>query len=92
VFSAPEQGMSPTTASRHQMLDEDLQIVRVTLATILDDVRAFSDQAANAIQEAIERLDRAQCEFSGLCDSCTAEARLRARERLLQQQAEPVGS
>jgi ElaB/YqjD/DUF883 family membrane-anchored ribosome-binding protein len=84
--------MSPTTASRHQMLDEDLQIVRVTLATILDDVRAFSDQAADAIQEAIERLDRAQSEFSGLCDSCTTEAHLRARERLLQQQAEPVGS
>jgi len=78
--------MSPTTASHRQMLDEDLQIVRVTLATILDDVRAFSDQAADAIQEAIERLDRAQSEFSGLCDSCTAEASVRAREHLLQRQ------
>jgi hypothetical protein len=84
--------MSPTTASRRQMLDEDLQIVRVTLATILEDVRTFSDQAAVTIQEAIERLDRAQCEFSGLCDSGTAEARLRARERLRQRQAELVGS
>ena len=86
MFLASEQGMSPTTASRHQMLDEDLQIVRVTLATILDDVRTFSDQAADTIQEAIERLDRAQNEFSGLCDSCTAEAHLRARERRLQRQ------
>ena len=79
--------MSPTTASRRQMLDEDLQIVRVTLATIMEDVRAFSDQAAGTIQEAIERLDRAQSEFTGLCDACTAEANLRARERLLQRQA-----
>jgi hypothetical protein len=79
--------MSPTTASRHQMLDEDLQIVRVTLATILDDVRAFSDQAANAVQEAIERLDRAQNEFSGSCASCTAEANLGTRQGLPQSQA-----
>jgi hypothetical protein len=79
--------MSSTTASRRQMLDEDLQIVRVTLATILTDVRTFSDQAADTIQEAIERLDRAQSEFTGLCDSCTAEAKLHARERLLQRQA-----
>ncbi|HTZ19549.1 MAG TPA: hypothetical protein VMC06_01600 [Opitutaceae bacterium] len=79
--------MSSTTASRRQMLDEDLQIVRVTLATILTDVRTFSDQAADAIQEAIERLDRAQSEFTGLCDSCTAEANRPARERLLQRQA-----
>jgi hypothetical protein len=76
--------MSPTTASRRQMLDEDLQIVRVTLATILKDVRVFSEQAANTIQEAIERLDRAQSEFTGLCDSCTAEANPHAREGLLQ--------
>jgi ElaB/YqjD/DUF883 family membrane-anchored ribosome-binding protein len=78
--------MSPTTDSRRQMLDEDLQIVRVTLATILDDVRTFSDQAANAIQEAIERLDRAQSEFSGLGDSCTADASGPAREHLLPRQ------
>ena len=74
--------MSPTTASRRQMLDEDLQIVRVTLATILKDVRTFSDQAADTIKEAIERLDRAQNEFTGLCDSCTAEANPHAREHL----------
>ena len=79
--------MSPTTASHRQMLDEDLQIVRVTLATILTDVRTFSNQAADTIQEAIERLDRAQSEFTGLCDSCTAEAKLPAREHLLQRQA-----
>jgi len=78
--------MSPTTASHRQMLDEDLQIVRVTLATILEDVRAFSDQAADAIQEAIERLDRAQSEFSGLCDSCPADASVHAHEHLLPRQ------
>ena len=78
--------MSPTTASRRQMLDEDLQIVRVTLVTILKDVRAFSDQAANTIQEAIERLDRAQSEFTGLCDSGMTEGNLHAREHRLQRQ------
>jgi hypothetical protein len=47
-----------------QVLDEDLQIIRVTLATITDDVRRFSAGAADAIQEALEKLDQAQWEFS----------------------------
>ena len=49
-----------------QTLDEDLQIIRVTLATIMDDVRRFSGNAADSMQEALEKLDRAQREFTHL--------------------------
>lgn len=49
---------------QRQVLDEDLQIIRVTLATITDDVRRFSAGAADAIQEALAKLDQAQWEFS----------------------------
>jgi hypothetical protein len=45
------------------MLDQDLQIVRVTLATISADVRGFSGPAADAIEEALEKLDSAQEAF-----------------------------
>lgn len=55
--------MQHSVSSERQILDEDLQIIRVTLATITEDVRQFSDRAANAIQEALEKLDRAQWEF-----------------------------
>jgi hypothetical protein len=55
--------MSTVTLSP-QVLDEDLQIVRVTLAAIAGDVRCFSARAADAIQEALEKLDLAQSEFS----------------------------
>jgi hypothetical protein len=56
--------MSTVTLSP-QVLDEDLQIVRVTLATIAGDVRCFSSRAADAIQEALANLDLARREFSG---------------------------
>ena len=56
--------MQPSPPSQRQVLDEDLQIIRVTLATITDDVRTFSGRAADAIQEALEKLDFAQQEFS----------------------------
>ncbi|HWA08866.1 MAG TPA: hypothetical protein VG838_05295 [Opitutaceae bacterium] len=49
--------------SRRELLDQDLQIVRVTLATISGDVRGFSDRAADAIEEALEKLDCAQEAF-----------------------------
>ena len=49
---------------QRQVLDEDLQIIRVTLAMITDDVRRFSAGAADAIQEALAKLDQAQWEFS----------------------------
>lgn len=55
--------MNYDTPSRREMLDQDLQIVRVTLATISDDVRGFSGRAADAIQEALKKLDCAQKEF-----------------------------
>lgn len=49
--------------THREVLDQDLQIIRVTLATILGDVREFSGSAATAMQEALEKLDRAQREF-----------------------------
>jgi hypothetical protein len=55
--------MNPSTPSRREMLDEDLQIVRVTLSAITADVRGFSDRAADAIQDALVNLDCAQNEF-----------------------------
>lgn len=50
--------------SHREVLDQDLQIIRVTLATIMSDVRRFSGGAAEAMQEALVKLDRAQVEFS----------------------------
>jgi len=55
--------MSTDTLSP-QVLDEDLQIVRGTLAAIAGDVRFFSGGAADAILEALEKLDLARKEFS----------------------------
>lgn len=56
-------GMNPDAPSRREMLDQDLQIVRVTLAAISPDVRGYSALAADAIEEALERLDSAQEAF-----------------------------
>jgi hypothetical protein len=56
--------MEHLTPSKRQILDEDLQIIRVTLATILTDVRVFSTRAADAVQEALVKLDTAQKEFA----------------------------
>jgi hypothetical protein len=56
--------MQADQSSRREMLDEDLQIVRVTLATISDDVRGFSECAADAIQDALAEVDRARQEFA----------------------------
>jgi hypothetical protein len=55
--------MSSVTLSP-QVLDEDLQIVHGTLAAIAGDVRFFSGRAADAIQEALEKLDVARREIS----------------------------
>jgi hypothetical protein len=68
--------MQHSALSHRQILDEDLQIIRVTLATINDDVRNFSSQAADAITEALEKLDRAQWEFTHV--SSTLSGRLRS--------------
>ncbi|HZP61081.1 MAG TPA: hypothetical protein VFB27_12220 [Opitutaceae bacterium] len=49
-----------------QLLDEDLQIVRATLATIADDVNYYSGAAGHAIVEALEKIDHAQAEVARL--------------------------
>jgi len=46
-----------------QMLDEDLQIVRATLATISDDVNRLSPNAGQAVHDAMEKIDEAHAEF-----------------------------
>jgi hypothetical protein len=56
--------MEHPVAQKRQILNEDLQIIRVTLATIVTDVRTFSSRAADAVQEALEKLDTAQREFA----------------------------
>jgi hypothetical protein len=56
--------MEHLTPSKREILDEDLQIIRVTLATIVTDVRHFSAHAADAVQEALAKLDTAQQEFA----------------------------
>jgi hypothetical protein len=45
-------------------LNEDIQIVRATLEHIVEDVRSFSETSAEAIEEALGKLDRALQEFS----------------------------
>ena len=49
---------------QRELLDEDLQIIRVTLATIVSDVRRFSTGAADAIQAALLNVDQARREFA----------------------------
>lgn len=46
-----------------QVLDEDLQIVRATLASISDDVQRLSPQAGQAVSEALNKIDEAHAEF-----------------------------
>lgn len=46
-----------------QVLDEDLQIVRATLASISDDVHRLSPQAGQAVFEALTKIDEAHAEF-----------------------------
>jgi hypothetical protein len=58
--------MEPPTLMKVQVLDEDLQIVRATLATIADDVHHFSGEAGHAIVEALEKIDHAQEEVARL--------------------------
>jgi hypothetical protein len=43
-----------------QILHEDLQIIRVTLATITGDIHRYCPEAATAIEGALSHLDRAQ--------------------------------
>ena len=55
--------MNPKSLSHLRILNEDIQIVRATLQTIVGDVRKLSQASADAIQEALGKLDRALQEF-----------------------------
>ena len=48
-----------------EILDEDLQIMRVTLTAISDDMRHYSAASAAALLEAIEKVNQAYREFRG---------------------------
>ena len=56
--------MIPKLGPRVRILNEDIQIVRATLEHIVEDVRSFSETSAEAIEEALGKLDRALQEFS----------------------------
>ena len=47
-----------------EVIDEDIQIVRSTLAAITPDVKCLSMAAAEAIQHALEQLELARRELS----------------------------
>lgn len=46
-----------------EVLDEDLQIVRGSLASILEDVSYLSEHAGNALRETLRLIDNAHVEF-----------------------------
>jgi hypothetical protein len=56
--------MNAPSSLPQQVLEEDIQIVRATLASITDDLTRFSPQAGQAVSEALEKLDEARAEFS----------------------------
>ncbi|MEN9662505.1 MAG: hypothetical protein RL324_1454 [Verrucomicrobiota bacterium] len=56
--------MKPAIPSNPQVLDEDLQIIRATLATITGAVHRHSAMAGVALENALAQLDLAQAEFS----------------------------
>src|SRR4051812_29586605 len=61
---ASKNAMESFMPISREILDEDLQILRVTLAAISDDVRHYSATSGAALQEALERLNHAYKEFS----------------------------
>jgi len=56
--------MQPPIPAKLQTVDEDLQIIRVTLATLASEVRSLSQRAADAVEEALAKVDQARKEFS----------------------------
>ena len=56
--------MNPAIPSNPQVLDEDLQIIRATLATITSAVQRHSQMAGVALENALAQLDLAQAEFA----------------------------
>lgn len=59
--------MDGTHSLNAQVLDEDLQIVRATLAAISGDVRQLSGIAGQAVEEALVKIDQAQQAFLRQC-------------------------
>lgn len=57
--------MEPTTSSlSREVLDEDLQIVRVTLATLSPEIRRFSEKSEKAVRYALKKIDEARAAFA----------------------------
>jgi hypothetical protein len=56
--------MKPALPLNPEMLDEDLQIIRATLATIAGAVHRHSTMAGVALENALAQLDLAQAEFA----------------------------
>lgn len=56
--------MNPPESLTPQVLDEDLRIIRATLATITGAVHRQSGMAGVALENALAQLDLAQAEFS----------------------------
>jgi hypothetical protein len=56
--------MPPQESLTPQVLDEDLRIIRATLATITGAVHRQSEMAGVALENALAQLDLAQAEFS----------------------------
>ena len=63
---------TPTSLSR-QIIDEDLQIVRATLATLSDEVIRISPVAGRACHDAIEKIAEAHGEIRKVEEACAAE-------------------
>jgi hypothetical protein len=55
--------MDPQLSPSPQVLDEDLQIVRATLASISEDVKRLSPNAGRAVNDAMEKIDEAHAVF-----------------------------
>lgn len=56
--------MEPNSPLTREILDEDLQILRHTLAAISNDVRRYSHRSADALETAVQNLEVAQQEFA----------------------------
>jgi hypothetical protein len=52
-----------SSALSRDVLDEDMQIMRVTLATICPEVRRFSPDSAAALEEAVTKIEQARHAF-----------------------------
>jgi hypothetical protein len=55
--------MKPALPLNPEVLDEDLKIIRATLATITGAVHRHSNMAGIALENALAQLDIAQAEF-----------------------------